>query len=79
MGTPSSTGRFWTSRWGSRLSAGGCRPDVEDRDSPSVNLILVRAENQNAKNVRDFVQAYQSDEVYAAALKIFDGGVVKGW
>ncbi|MCP5933919.1 hypothetical protein NL369_27770, partial [Klebsiella pneumoniae] len=26
-----------------------------------------------------FVQAYQSDEVYEAANKIFNGGAVKGW
>lgn len=52
---------------------------VENRDSPYVNLIVARVENRDAKNVRDFVRTYQSEEVYAAALKIFDGGVVKGW
>ena len=52
---------------------------AEDRNSPYVNLIVVREESRDARNVRIFVQAYQSDEVYAAAQRIFDGGVVKGW
>lgn len=52
---------------------------VEDKDSPYVNLIVAREDNKNAENVKKFVQAYQSDEVYDAANKIFNGGAVKGW
>lgn len=52
---------------------------VEDKDSPYVNLIVTREENQNDENVKKFVQAYQSDEVYQAADKVFNGGAVKGW
>ncbi|MEA9393199.1 MetQ/NlpA family lipoprotein [Acerihabitans sp. TG2] len=52
---------------------------VEDKDSPYVNLIVAREDNKNAENVKKFVQAYQSDEVSAAANKIFNGGAVKGW
>jgi D-methionine transport system substrate-binding protein len=29
--------------------------------------------------VKKFVQAYQSDEVYQEANKVFNGGAVKGW
>lgn len=52
---------------------------VEDKDSPYTNLIVARQDNVNAKNVQNFVKAYQTDEVYKAAQKIFKGGVVKGW
>ncbi|CAK9884036.1 MAG: D-methionine-binding lipoprotein MetQ [Candidatus Erwinia impunctatus] len=52
---------------------------VEDKNSPYVNLIVAREDNKDADNVKKFVQAYQSDEVYNAANKIFNGGAVKGW
>ncbi|MBF8999773.1 MULTISPECIES: MetQ/NlpA family lipoprotein [Vibrio] len=51
---------------------------VEDKDSPYVNLIVARQDNVNNKNVKTFVKAYQTDEVYQAAQKAF-GGIVKGW
>ena len=44
---------------------------VEDKDSPYVNLIVTREDNKDAENVKKFVQAYQSDEVYEAANKVF--------
>ncbi|MCD8546908.1 MAG: methionine ABC transporter substrate-binding lipoprotein MetQ [Aeromonadaceae bacterium] len=52
---------------------------VEDKDSPYVNLIVAREDNQNDEKVKQFVQAYQSEEVYQAAYKLFNGGLVKGW
>ncbi|MFT6986435.1 MAG: D-methionine transport system substrate-binding protein [Psychromonas sp.] len=52
---------------------------VEDKKSPYVNLIVARKDNVNAENVKTFVKAYQSEEVYQAAQEIFKGGVVKGW
>ncbi|MDP5293722.1 methionine ABC transporter substrate-binding lipoprotein MetQ [Oceanimonas sp. CHS3-5] len=52
---------------------------VEDKESPYVNLIVSRTENQNDERVQTFVKAYQSEEVYQAALELFKGGVVKGW
>ncbi|CFU91957.1 MetQ/NlpA family lipoprotein [Yersinia pseudotuberculosis] len=52
---------------------------VEDKESPYVNLIVAREDNKDAENVKKFVQAYQSDEVYDAANKAFNGGAVKGW
>ncbi|MBG6248795.1 MULTISPECIES: MetQ/NlpA family lipoprotein [Symbiopectobacterium] len=52
---------------------------VEEKGSPYVNLIVSREDNKDAANVKKFVQAYQSDEVYEAANKIFNGGAVKGW
>lgn len=52
---------------------------VENKESPYVNLIVAREDNKDAENVKKFVQAYQSDEVYDAANKAFNGGAVKGW
>lgn len=52
---------------------------VEDKESPYVNLIVSREDNLSAENVKTFVKAYQSEEVYQAAEEIFKGGVVKGW
>lgn len=52
---------------------------VEDKQSPYVNLIVARTDNVNAKNIQEFVQAYQSDTVFDAANEIFKGGAVKGW
>jgi D-methionine transport system substrate-binding protein len=52
---------------------------VEDKESPYVNLIVAREDNVDAENVKNFVKAYQTEEVYQAASKIFNGGVVKGW
>lgn len=52
---------------------------VEDSHSPYVNLIVAREDNQHDPRITQFVQAYESDEVLAAAEKIFKGGAVKGW
>ncbi|NMP25278.1 MetQ/NlpA family lipoprotein [Rahnella sp. SAP-1] len=52
---------------------------VEDKNSPYVNLIVARENNKDAENVQKFVKAYESDDVNAAANKIFNGGAVKGW
>lgn len=52
---------------------------VEDKESPYTNLIVARQDNAQADNVKTFVKAYQTEEVYNAAFEIFDGSVVKGW
>ncbi|MDC0610419.1 MetQ/NlpA family lipoprotein [Vibrio sp.] len=52
---------------------------VEDKDSPYVNLIVARQDNVDSENVKNFVKAYQTDEVYKAAYDIFKGSIVKGW
>ena len=52
---------------------------VEDKDSPYVNLIAAREADKETQKVKQFVQAYQSEEVYKAAQELFHGGVIKGW
>lgn len=52
---------------------------VEDKDSPYVNVIVAREDNKDSQKVKDLVKAYQTDEVAAAADKIYHGDAVKGW
>ncbi|MCJ8153001.1 methionine ABC transporter substrate-binding lipoprotein MetQ [Chryseobacterium sp. SSA4.19] len=51
----------------------------EDKDSPYVNVVVARKDNRNTEKVKNFVKAYQSDEVLKKAKEIFKGGAVKGW
>lgn len=52
---------------------------VENKDSPYVNLIVARKDNQASEAVQNFVKAYQTEEVFQEAKKHFKDGVVKGW
>ena len=52
---------------------------VEDKDSPYVNLIVARENNQNDEKVKNFVKSYQDEAVFKKATELFNGGVVKGW
>lgn len=51
----------------------------EDKDSPYVNLIVSRDDNKTRPELLSFVKAFQSEEVYKEAVRLFQGGVVKGW
>ncbi|MBY5982332.1 methionine ABC transporter substrate-binding lipoprotein MetQ [Ferrimonas balearica] len=52
---------------------------VEAKDSPYVNLIVARTNNQDDPRIAQFIQAYQSDAVYQKAQELFSGNIVKGW
>ena len=52
---------------------------IEDKNSPYVNIIVAREETNDADNVKEVMQAYQSPEVAMAAETIFNGGAVPGW
>ncbi|WP_413721241.1 methionine ABC transporter substrate-binding lipoprotein MetQ [Sodalis sp. RH24] len=52
---------------------------IEDKDSPYVNLIVAREDNKDSDKIKNLVKAYQTDEVAAAADKIYHGDAVKGW
>ncbi|SHI16301.1 methionine ABC transporter substrate-binding lipoprotein MetQ [Ferrimonas marina] len=52
---------------------------VEDKDSPYVNLIVARSNNQDDERIAQFIEAYQSEEVHTKANELFDGNIVKGW
>ncbi|MBV7435125.1 MetQ/NlpA family ABC transporter substrate-binding protein [Cardiobacteriaceae bacterium TAE3-ERU3] len=51
----------------------------EDEDSPYVNLIVVRAGDEDKEAVKQFVEAYQTEAVEEAAEEAFKGAAVKGW
>ncbi len=52
---------------------------VEDKESPYVNLIVSRIENKDSEQVKQFIAAFQTQEVYQEAQKRFNDAVVKGW
>ncbi|WP_368165901.1 methionine ABC transporter substrate-binding lipoprotein MetQ [Aeromonas sp. R9-1] len=52
---------------------------VEDKESPYVNLIVARESNKDEQKVKEFVQSFQTDEVYKKGDELFKGGLVKGW
>lgn len=52
---------------------------LESTDSPYVNYIVVRAENENDPTIKKFVEAYQSDEVRKFIEEEFKGSVIPGW
>lgn len=52
---------------------------VEDKESPYVNLIVSRIDNQNDEKIKTFLKAYQSEEVAKKADEIFKGSAIPGW
>lgn len=52
---------------------------VEDGESPYVNLIVAREDNQDDEKVKLFVRSYQSEEALEAAQREFRGGAIPGW
>lgn len=52
---------------------------VEAKESPYVNLITSREDNKDDPRLQTFLKAFQTEEVYQEAVKLFNGGVVKGW
>lgn len=52
---------------------------VENKESPYVNLIVARNDNKDSEQVKQFIAAFQTQEVYDKANKLFNNAVVKGW
>ena len=52
---------------------------ISEAQTEKAVLVGLITPEQNEQKVKQFVQAYQSDEVYNAAAELFNGGVVKGW
>ncbi|MGE7998662.1 MetQ/NlpA family ABC transporter substrate-binding protein [Lysinibacillus sp. NPDC093190] len=52
---------------------------LESTDSPYVNYIAVRAENEDDPTIKKFVEAYQSDEVRKFIEEKFQGSVIPSW
>ncbi|HSH47016.1 MAG TPA: MetQ/NlpA family ABC transporter substrate-binding protein, partial [Halomonas sp.] len=51
----------------------------EGPESPYVNIIAVRAGDEDKESIKQLVDAYQSDEVAAKAEELFEGAAVPGW
>lgn len=51
----------------------------EDKNSPYMNLIVIRDNEKNDPRVQEFVLAFQSEEVKAAAKKIFNDQAIAAW
>lgn len=51
----------------------------EKADSPYVNIIVIRTDEASDPRLKEFVQAFQSDEVKAAAKKIFGDQAIPAW
>ncbi|MFD1608204.1 MetQ/NlpA family ABC transporter substrate-binding protein [Oceanobacillus luteolus] len=52
---------------------------LESTNSPYVNYIVVRAENEDDPTVEKFVQAYQSDKVKTFIEEEFQGSIIPSW
>ena len=52
---------------------------LESTNSPYVNYIVVRAENEDDPTVEKFVQAYQSDKVKTFIEEEFQGSIIPRW
>lgn len=51
----------------------------EGPESPYVNLIVVRGGDEDREDIRQLVDAYQSDVVIEKADELFKGAAVPGW
>lgn len=52
---------------------------LEDKNSPYANLVVVRTQEKDNKNLRELVITLHSPEVLAAAKKIFKGQAIVAW
>ena len=52
---------------------------LESTNSPYVNYIVVRAENENDPTVQKFVEAYQSEVVQTFVEEEFEGSIIPSW
>ncbi len=52
---------------------------VEGKDSPYVNLMVARADNQEDPRIAQLIKAFQTEAVETKALELFKGGALPGW
>lgn len=52
---------------------------IEDIDSPYMNVIVIRPQDKDKKEIKQLVKAFQTPEVIAVAKKVSNGAVVAGW
>jgi D-methionine transport system substrate-binding protein len=52
---------------------------LEDTDALYANVFVVRPKEKNDLKVREFVEAFHSPQVWAAAQTLFQGSAIEGW
>lgn len=52
---------------------------IENKDSPYVNVVVVRSGEQNDAKFKELILALHSPEVLAAAKNLFQGQAIPGW
>ncbi len=52
---------------------------LESADSPYVNIIVVRAGDEDSEDLKKFVEAYQSEEVRQYIEDTYEGAVIPGF
>ena len=52
---------------------------TEGKDSAYVNILVSREDNKNDPRVQALIQAYQTEAVERAAIRLFKGEAVAGW
>jgi D-methionine transport system substrate-binding protein len=52
---------------------------IEEKDSPYMNLIVTRVNNAKEQQIKEFVQAFQSEEVKKKAQELFGNTAIPSW
>lgn len=52
---------------------------LEDKDSPYVNIVVVRTKDKDQEKFKKLMQSLHSDEVVAEAQALFQGNAIAGW
>jgi D-methionine transport system substrate-binding protein len=52
---------------------------LETKDSPYANLIVIRKDSKKKEQLKQFVEAFQSDAVKKKAHELFDDSALPGW
>ena len=54
-------------------------PGGETEGGSGQILPVARENNKDDEKVKEFVQSFQTDEVFKKGTELFKGGLVKGW
>ena len=77
--TPAGPSEHVAQAEGARPLSAAERFSVIEKPDLTFTPEIARETEHLYEKVKQFVQAYQSDEVYKAAYDLFKGGLVKGW
>ncbi len=52
---------------------------LEDKDTLYANVFVIRPDEKNDPKIREFMDAFHSEQVWVAAQTFFQGSAIKGW